>query len=54
MEECVDNIREAMGLESTHYLVLPDDVAEMKKAHDEMKIEIDKLRLALSHARNCW
>ena len=31
--ECVDNVREAMGLETTHYLVLPDDVADLKADH---------------------
>lgn len=29
MEETVDNVREALGLEETHYLVIADDVADV-------------------------
>lgn len=39
MEECVDNIREAMGLGSTHFLVLHDDVREMRLERDQLKAE---------------
>jgi hypothetical protein len=36
LEESIDNIRAAMELESTHYLVLPDQVAEVVAAKKEL------------------
>lgn len=32
MEETIDNVREALGIENTHYLVLADQVSDVVKA----------------------
>ena len=37
MEETVDNVREAMGLESTHYLVLPSQVADVVEQNKQLR-----------------
>lgn len=52
MAECVDNIREAMGLESTHFLVLPDDVADMKKERDQWKLDAVEMARSIYQTGN--
>ena len=42
IEETVDNVREAMGLESTHYLVLPSQVADVVKQNERLRGYFDK------------
>jgi hypothetical protein len=44
MEETVDNVRAALGLESTHYLVIADQVADVVKERDELKAEVAGLK----------
>lgn len=51
MEEAVDNVREALGLESTHFLVIADQVADVVKERNELQStvkqqqeEIERLR----------
>ncbi len=50
--EALDNVREAMGLQTTHYLVLPDDVEELVKAVERQGgAALDVLRKLQKRAR---
>lgn len=46
MEETIDNVRESLGLESTHYLVIADQVVDVVK-------ERDALRTAALNEKQC-
>jgi hypothetical protein len=37
-EETIDNVRKALGMESTHYLVIADDVKLLKQQFDSLRI----------------
>lgn len=41
--ECIDQIREAMGFETTHYLVLPDDVADLKTLATTLQAALEQV-----------
>ena len=53
MEECVDNVREAMGLESTHYLVLHDEVRDMRlKGEQAAKDAVWAAKMIVRHGQH--
>lgn len=55
MEECVDNVREALGLESTHFLVLHDAVREMRlKGEQAAKDAVEMAKLVQVHIQGMY
>jgi len=50
MEETVDNVRDALGLESTHWLVIADQVRDVVQERDRLRARIAELEAAASPA----
>lgn len=44
MEETVDNVRVALGLESTHWMIIADQVADVVRELAAAREEIDRLK----------
>lgn len=44
MEETVDNVRASLGLDSTHYLIIADQVAEVVEEREKLKEKVRRLQ----------
>ena len=52
--ESLDNVREALGLEQTHYLVIHDDVKALKESYDHLLKACDIFEKNSEGAAELW
>lgn len=53
-EEALENVRDALGLQETHWMVIHDQVADVVRERDEALSEVARIREAYENTEAAW